>query len=129
MWVQSLGQEDSLKEEMASHCSILAWEIPWREEPGRQQSIVLQRVKHDWSNWVHTHMLKYRFLGSIPWMIFLSLIGLNPTPFCRNMVSKEIISGVHTQHLHKSPTHIYSYTWHRHPHAYSLCITCRCTCA
>ena len=47
MWVQSLGQEDSLKEEMASHCSILAWEIPWREEPGRQQSIVLQRVKHD----------------------------------------------------------------------------------
>ena len=89
--------------------------------------IVLQRVKHDWSNWVHTYMLKYRFLDSILWMIFLSLIGLNPTLFCRNMVSKEIINGVHTQHLYKSPTHIYAYTWHRHPHEYSLCITCRCT--
>ena len=34
-WVQSLGQEDSLEEEMATHSSILAWEIPWTEEPGR----------------------------------------------------------------------------------------------
>ena len=34
MWVQSLGQEDPLEEEMATHSSILAWEIPWTEEPG-----------------------------------------------------------------------------------------------
>ena len=33
-WVQSLGQEDLLEEEMATHCSILAWKIPWTEEPG-----------------------------------------------------------------------------------------------
>ena len=33
-WVQSLGREDPLEEEMATHCSILAWEIPWAEEPG-----------------------------------------------------------------------------------------------
>ena len=38
MWVQSLGWEDPLEEEMATHSSILAWEIPCREEPGRLQS-------------------------------------------------------------------------------------------
>jgi len=37
--VQSLGQEDPLEKEMATHCSILAWEIPWTEEPGRLQSM------------------------------------------------------------------------------------------
>ena len=44
--VQSLGWEDSLKKEMATHSSILAWEIPWTEEPGRLQSTELQRVRH-----------------------------------------------------------------------------------
>ena len=38
-WVQSLGQEDPLEKEMATHSSILAWEIPWTEEPGRLDSI------------------------------------------------------------------------------------------
>ena len=42
-WVQSLGQEDPLEEEMATHPSILAWEILWMEEPGRLQSVGLQR--------------------------------------------------------------------------------------
>ena len=46
-WVQSLGQEDSLEEEMATHSSILAWRIPWTEEPGRLQSTGSQRVGHD----------------------------------------------------------------------------------
>ena len=46
VWVQSLGQEDPLEEEMATHSSILAWRIPWREEPGGLQSIGLQRVGH-----------------------------------------------------------------------------------
>ena len=44
--VQSLAQEDSLEEVMASRSSILAWRIPWTEEHGRLQSIGLQRVKH-----------------------------------------------------------------------------------
>ena len=47
MWVQSPGQEDPLEEEMATLSSILAWEIPWTEEPGRLQSMKLQRVRHD----------------------------------------------------------------------------------
>ena len=47
MQVLSLGQEDPLEEEMATHSSILAWRIPWREELGGPQSVVLQRVGHD----------------------------------------------------------------------------------
>ena len=47
MWVQSLGREDPLEKEMATQCSILAWEIPWMEEPGGLQSIGLQTVGHD----------------------------------------------------------------------------------
>ena len=46
--VQSLGQEDSLEKGMATHSSILAWEIPWTEEPGTKlQSLESQRVGHD----------------------------------------------------------------------------------
>ena len=45
--VQSLGREDSLEREMATHSSILAWRIPLTEELGRLQSIELQRVRHD----------------------------------------------------------------------------------
>ena len=46
-WVQSLGWEDPLEEGMATHSSILAWRIPWTEEPGRLQSMGSQRVRHD----------------------------------------------------------------------------------
>ena len=46
-WVRSLGREDPLEKEMATHSSILAWRIPWTEEPGRLQSMGSQRVGHD----------------------------------------------------------------------------------
>ena len=45
--VQSLGQEDPLEEEMETHSNILAWRIPWMEEPCRLQSMGSQRVRHD----------------------------------------------------------------------------------
>ena len=45
--VSILGQEDPLEGEMATHSSILAWKIPWTEEPGRLQSMGSQRVGHD----------------------------------------------------------------------------------
>ena len=45
--VLSLGQEDPLEKEMATHSSTLAWKIPWTEEPGRLQSTASQRVGHD----------------------------------------------------------------------------------
>ena len=47
MQVQSLGQEDPLGKGMATHSSILAWEIPWTEEPGRLQHMGSQRIRHD----------------------------------------------------------------------------------
>ena len=46
-WVQSLGQEDPLEKGMATHSSVLAWEIPRTEEPGGLQSIRLQRVRYN----------------------------------------------------------------------------------
>ena len=45
--VQSLGQEDPLEKEMATHSSTLVWKIPWTEKPGRQQSMGSQRVRQD----------------------------------------------------------------------------------
>ena len=45
--IQSLGREDPLQKEMATHCSILAWKIPWTEEPGRLRSMGSQRVGHN----------------------------------------------------------------------------------
>ena len=53
-WVCSLGQEDALEEGMATHSSILAWRIPWTEEPGGLQSMGSQRVRHDQNNSART---------------------------------------------------------------------------
>ena len=49
MWVGSLGQEDSMEEEMTTLSGILAWGIPWTEEPGRPQSRGSKRVEHNWA--------------------------------------------------------------------------------
>ena len=46
-WVRSLGEEDPLEKEMATHSSILAWRVPWIEEPGGLQSMGSQGVRHD----------------------------------------------------------------------------------
>ena len=54
-WVRSLGREDSLEKEMATHFSIVAWRIPWTEESGRLQYRGSHRVRHDWSNLAHMH--------------------------------------------------------------------------
>ena len=56
MWetrFQSLGQKDLLEKEMATHSSILAWKIPWMEEPCRLQSVGSQRVRDDWATSLH----------------------------------------------------------------------------
>ena len=59
-WVQSLGWEDSLEKEMATHSSILAWRIPWTEEPSKLQSVGLQRVRHDWATSLSFFLCKRR---------------------------------------------------------------------
>ena len=59
MWetqVRFLGQEDPLEKEMAIHSNILAWRIPWTEEPGGLQSIGSQRVRHDWVTFTSSYM-------------------------------------------------------------------------
>ena len=52
-WVRAMGQEVPLEKEMVTHSSILAWKIPWTEEPGRLQSMGSQRVRHDWATSLH----------------------------------------------------------------------------
>ena len=54
-WVWSLGWEDHLGEEMATYSGILAWRIPWTEEPGGLQSTGSQRMWHNWATNTHTH--------------------------------------------------------------------------
>ena len=77
MWVQSLGWEDLLEKEMATHPSILAWRIPRTEEPCGLQSMGLQRVRHDWVTEEHFIMhqvtdlrLLFEFLGWCFWVLF-----------------------------------------------------------
>ena len=54
--VQSLGWEDPMEEGMATHSSVLAWRIPWTEEPGRLPSLGSQKVRHNWSNLAHMQL-------------------------------------------------------------------------
>ena len=60
--VQSLGQEDLLEKEMATYSSVLVWEIPWTEEPGRLQFMVLQKSQTQLSNQT-TNVLSYSVLS------------------------------------------------------------------
>ena len=63
MLICSLDQEEPLEEEMATHSSILAWEIPWTVETGGLQSMGLQRIGHNWAiEYVHTPKLYTLFL-------------------------------------------------------------------
>ena len=72
-WVQSLGREDPLEEGMAVHSSILAWKIPWTEEPGGLQSIGSQRVGHNWSNLARTHRCSFHSQNQLQFLRLRSL--------------------------------------------------------
>ena len=61
-WVQSLGWEDPLEKGMSTHSSILAWRIPWTEEPGRLQSMGSQRVGHNWATNTFHHERNYHII-------------------------------------------------------------------
>ena len=82
--VQSMGREDPLQEEMAAHSSILAWKVPWTEEPDGPQSMGSQRVRYDWA---YTHnsirgkiRMDHYFLTVNPWyhLVPLYLVLLCP---------------------------------------------------
>ena len=66
MEVRSLGQEDSLETGMWTHSNILAWKIPWTEEPGGLQFIESQRVRHNWAANILTFLKNKVFLDCVP---------------------------------------------------------------
>ena len=68
-WVLFLGQEDPLKKGMATHYSILAWRIPWSEEPGGLQSMGWQRVGHNWVTNPSTALHIGNILSHILWVV------------------------------------------------------------
>ena len=84
MHVRSLTREDPLEEGMATRSSVLAWRIPWTEEPGGLHSMGSQRVRHDWAH-THTHTQATRYVlkravskvtwGWIrnPWLLWISV--------------------------------------------------------
>ena len=82
-WVRSLGQEDSLEKEMATHSSILAWRIPWTEEPGGLQSTGSQRVGHDWA----TTSFFFLSLSPASLEVITSLIKNNFSVFSLNPIA------------------------------------------
>ena len=64
-WVRFMGREDPLEKEMATHSNILAWRLPWTEEPGGLQSMGLQ----EWDNDLATKPLPYRYASSTPYYV------------------------------------------------------------
>ena len=72
--VRSLGREDLLEKEMATHSSILAGKIPWTEDPGRLQSMGSQRVGHDWATSLHFHKNTKLSLFPLPFKFTFSAV-------------------------------------------------------
>jgi len=77
-WVRSLGREDPLEKEVATHSSILAWRIPWTEELDGLQSTGSQRVRHDWATSLSLSTIKVVSSAYLRLLIFLLAI-LTPT--------------------------------------------------
>ena len=74
--VRFLGKEDSLEKRMATHSSILAWEIPWTEEPGGLQSMGLQAVKHHWTANIFTLFIPSPMVSTSPDSVCASISAL-----------------------------------------------------
>ena len=80
-WVQSLGWDHSLEKEKATHSSILAWRIPWTEEPGSLQSIGSQRVRHDRATFTHMFYCQWNHSISSHGLQWCSLVLSQPNIF------------------------------------------------
>ena len=84
-WVQFPGWEDPLEKEMATHSSILAWRIPWTEEPGGLQSMGSQRVGHDWVR-LNPHILVKQDIQDPPFFFFFWLCWVFVAAFWLSLV-------------------------------------------
>ena len=92
----SLGQEDTLEEEMATHSSLPGWRIPWREDPARLQSVGSQRVRHDWAT---KHMIHLK-----EWFSATGNFAAPPSPGTRDAATAigilvVTLGGVYCRHL------------------------------
>ena len=85
-WVRSLGQEDPLEEEMATHSSILAWRLPWTEEPDGFQSMGLQRVGYDWSDLAHINKRRIKCNSKVLVGISLEVVKLFSWKICWKLI-------------------------------------------
>jgi len=126
-WVWSLGWEDPLEEEMAIHSRILAWKIPWTEEPGGLQSMGLQRVGHDY--WQHPrpwalfhsvkHWLYFRVAASGGAAVVMKCKNRNKTDeFCiQKWIKFSNVRTPCTEHLHRLGRDLSSPWWEAVPPA------------
>ena len=89
--VQSLGQEDLLEKEMATHSSILAWKIPRMEESSRLQSMGSQRVRHNWATSLSLHFFSFLYSRTIP-RDFLVFHGINIFEESRHLFFSQVPS-------------------------------------
>ena len=90
-WVQSLGQEDPLEKEMAIYSNILAWEIPWVEDPGRLQSMRSWSVECDWAiEHTHTTILEIKCCPPTPTHPGWSRCWMWPTCTPRTMIGLQL---------------------------------------
>ena len=91
-WVRFLVREDPLEKEMATHSSILAWRIPWREEPGRLQSTGSQRVGHNWATSLSLSLSKGKS-GLVKWICRLIILQSGSEGSLPNTWTKAILEG------------------------------------
>ena len=120
--VRSLGQEDPLEEEMATHSSIFAWRIPWTEEPGGLPSIKLQRAGYDCSDWAHTQAkwnLALKFYCPIPKYMtnFSSKITVNTR---QHQAEKPCLFKCQTQYHWHITQHLAHSRWSGRPFCTSM---------
>ena len=104
-WVRSLGQEDPLEKGMATHSTILAWRIPWTEEPGGLQSMRSQRVRHDWTTDTFTLYMflwcRWSFCHHPSLSTMLSPVAKNYMAlFCIKLYDFTLVHGIDLYHHH-----------------------------
>ena len=84
--VQSVGREDPLEKEMVTHSSILAWKIPWTEEPGKLQCRGLQRLRHDWA----TKHIAYVHIFIYQSQVYCTTMNCDPNKYMEDVNTEEI---------------------------------------
>ena len=123
MWVSSLGQEDSLEEGVATHSSILAWRIPWTEDPGGLPSMESQRFRHNWSDWAWMHPFPLLLLSCSYIVILLYLTPQSIHP----LINIWVVSSFYI--LWIKPKHSWKYLLvYRHSFLLDSSPLCMCAC-